>query len=481
MARILYWNVNNFTRDKVFAAAPPADALRASDRLDHMQYILLGAVGGKVPDIIVLVEVGNRSPAVLLEGGVIDSGGNAGMGVLFLLDQLRAWLGQTWCVVPPLRLGEGMQREAVAVFYNAANLQFTGPNLFYDGWGRGIGQAQPVTARTLLRIINYPLAWMNGMPNPANPIPALALNRNENFMIGGVATPIPEYQLAGQWEYYVAPPPARPIPSGIQPPYERGRIFFPNPGCRGPFWVRFRDLAVPRTINLFAVHTSPGATARQGILQMETVPDMTAVAAGEVKVILGDFNVDSFGGDADAYDWMAAAPGHLYTMALDPRDAGAVVAARKPYCMTHFLPLASATPFNAVGVPAPTPQCNVYPRYGYMGSGPGINDSGAIDNFFTAYGAGAGGPAANVTVINTLVGTPFNALPAPPGVTAELTGGLPYPRLVANPIPLAPPPGGINPPPPAIVPWVDPINFQGWHNLGCVHSVSDHLPLMIEI
>ncbi|MBV9788005.1 MAG: hypothetical protein JOZ51_07530, partial [Chloroflexi bacterium] len=62
----------------------------------------------------------------------------------------------------------------------------------------------------------------------------------------------------------------------------------------------------------------------------------------------------------------------------------------------------------------------------------------------------------------------------PGGVTAELTGGLPYPAILTNPIPLGAAPGGINPP-------VDTINFQGWQNFGGIHSTSDHLPLMIDI
>ena len=73
-----------------------------------------------------------------------------------------------------------------------------------------------------------------------------------------------------------------------------------------------------------------------------------------------------------------------------------------------------------------------------------------------------------------MVGTPYNALPAPPGVTPELTGGLPDGAALANAIPLAPAPGGINPP-------FDTINFPAWQNFGVVHSTSDHLPLMIDI
>ena len=208
-----------------------------------------------------------------------------------------------------------------------------GPNLFYNRFPGSpppiIGQGQPVNAATFANITNYPTPWRNALPNPTNPIVALQLNRQHNFMIGGAATPINEWQLAGQWEYYTTPPP-RPIPSPIPPPYPLNRIFFPSAGARGPFWTQFSDLAFMggRLINLFTVHTSP-SSARQGVLRMQNAAEMTAVAAGEVNVILGDFNVDTFGGTAGAYDWMAVPPG-IYTLELDPRvaHAGAVVPAR---------------------------------------------------------------------------------------------------------------------------------------------------------
>lgn len=475
MTRILYWNINNFSLPKIQVAAPPAAAAEAAQRLTYIvNQIMAAPNAGGAPDIIVVVEVFSRVREVGLEGTVLNSGRTAGAAVLLLLNNLRATLGNHWCLVPPLNLGELGQREAVAVFYDSTNLQFTGPNLYYRRWpGTNIGQGQPVAANTFANIIDYPNDWKNGMPNPTNPIAVLQQNRTSNFMIGGVATAIPEWRLAGQWEYYTTPP-ARPIPSPIPPPYPNNRIMFPNTGCRAPFWTQFFDHAFMngRMINLFTVHTSP-STARQAILRMQNIVEMTAVQQDEVNVVLGDFNVDAFGNNAGAYNWMING---IYTMELDPRvaHAGAVVPARKPYCMTHLLPTTDATPYNATGV-APDPQHNVYPRYGYMGSAfPNINDSGAIDNFFTAYDANAGGPAANVTVINTMVGTPYNAFPAPPGVTAELTGGLQYNAGLANPIPQAVTPGGVNP-------GGNMNNFQAWQNFGKVHSTSDHLALMIDI
>jgi hypothetical protein len=80
--------------------------------------------------------------------------------------------------------------------------------------------------------------------------------------------------------------------------------------------------------------------------------------------------------------------------------------------MTHLLPATHATPFNNTGG-VTDPRHNRYPRYGYMGSAfPFLNNVGAIDNFFTAYGGGAAvGPATNITVVNSVVGTPYTSIP----------------------------------------------------------------------
>lgn len=475
MTRLVYWNINNFSLRKIFDANPANAFIPFLTNNFIVNGVMTGPIGGPPPDIIVVVEVFSRVREVGIEGTVLNAGGNAGAGVLQLLDNIRNALGEAWCVVPPLNVGLYGQREAVAVFYNADNLQFTGPNLYFNRYpgtpGTVVGQAQPVNAATFANITDYPLIWKNALPNPTNPIDELVMNRQHDFQVPGVP-PIGEWQLAGQWEYYTG---VRPIPSPVPPAVPANRIRFPALGCRGPFWTQFSDLTVmagPRVINLFSVHTSP-ATAWQAVVNMQQATEMTAVAPGAVNVILGDFNVDSFGAGANAY-WMAA-PAGIYTMALDPRDAGVVNPNRKPYCMTHLLRLLQATPFNPGAGPS-TPTANVYPRYGYMGSSfPVINDSGAIDNIFTAYGAGApGGPAANITVVNKVVGTPYNRMPAPAGVTAELTGGLPFASALANPIPQVVPPGGINPP-------VCTIGFPQLFNFGLIRRTSDHLPLMIDI
>lgn len=486
MARILYWNINNFSRPKVLVAAPVAAALEATQRLNYIvQNVMRGPVGGPIPDIIVVVEIFSRIREVGSEGTPLRATLNAGIGVRTLLAQLRAdavigtvAAGTNWCVVPPLNLGLFGQREAVAVYYNAVNLQFTGPNLLWQlfgGPGNPVGQSQPVTAATHAAIMNYSAGWTNAMP---------ALGRTTTFpVMGGGNVVIPENQLAGEWQYYDTTMVPRPIPSPLPPAIPVTRIQFPYEGCRAPFYTRFLD-GGGRTLHIFSVHTSPGS-ARQAIQHMQDVQEMNAApAATHVNVILGDFNVDTFGNHWGVYNWMMPPLGH-YTCQFDPRvaHAGAPVPARKPYLMTHFLPTVEAMPYNAQGVP-PNPQQDVYPRFGYMGSAwPAINDTGAIDNIFTAYGAGAAGPATNPTVVNTVTGTPYSYLNAapPPGVTPELRNSLPFNSTMPIDMLTATPPanigtGGINGPN-----LVFEGIFQNWNYFGKIYSTSDHMPLMIDI
>lgn len=480
MTRILYWNISNFSMPKIHDTTSWITSSEAFSRESHILEVMCGPTGGPIPDIIVVVEVYSRVREVGAEGTALDVGSDAAQAVLRLLAKIRAdatlgAAGTNWCVVPPLNLGEFGQREAVAVFYNATTIQFTGPNLFYQLYPPppvAIGQSQPVDQATYAAMIPYPAPWLGAMP---------ALGRTTNFP--AINQTIAENQLAGEWQYYTTPP-NRPVPSSPTPPPPTNRLQFPNNGCRGPFYTRFLDLGANRTINLFSIHTSP-ATARGAIQRLASVPEVSAVSAGEVNVLLGDFNIDTFSPAADAYTNLLAGSGGIYTMELDPRvaHAGNVVPARKPYCMTHLLPADQGTPYNNTNGAPTDPQHNVYPRAGYMGSTfQGINDTGAIDNVLTAYGGG--GPAANITVVNTLTGTPYNQFNPPQGVTAELTGGLNFPSTLGTKMLTAIPPatqgvGGIQPGSPGAAFYAN--LFQLWDYMGKRFSTSDHLPLVIDV
>jgi hypothetical protein len=335
------------------------------------------------------------------------------------------------------------------VYYNAATLQFTGPYIWSTT--QGLNLSMPATLVNLGNIANYNASWRNAMPNPNNPIGALQLNRTWNPPAGAAVN---EWQGAGQWEHYLA---------------TGARINFPNAVNRSPYYTRFLDTA-GRTLKIFTVHTSP-ATAVGATNNIASITDL-ALAANEVGVVVGDFNVDTFNMNQNGAYTPLLTLG--YEMLIDCRDATpAVNPNRRPYCLTHLLPVAYATPYNATGV-VPDPQHNVYPRYGYMGS-MGINprqpnNSGAIDNVFVDYAVGLAVPAHNMTIVNTVVGKPYNAVVAPLGVDASLTGGYGYSSSLATAIPG----GGVNPPAPVPL-------FTAWNNFQRIASTSDHLAVLFDV
>lgn len=448
MTSVLYWNVNNFSMGKIRRPDPPYASVMAQDRLNHVVHQV---VAPNPPDIFVIVEVFGRIREVGYQGVVLRPGSNAGLAVGVMLDELRDNLSPYWCAVPPLNVGDFGFREAVAVFYNAQTLQFTGPYAWTLPNALSFNRARPAPAPgDLGRLCDYEDDWEEALPGPNNRDPNLQGVRTWNTAAGAA---IPEAQSAAQWEFYSA---------GAQ------RLNWPGAQNRSPYYARFRETGgANRTIKLFAVHTSP-ASADAAVNTLDEIVEV-APGANEVSLVIGDFNVDSFDMNHNgAYRPIM----NTHEMLLDPRNtAGHVDARRKPYCMTHLLPVDLARPFNDTGVPT-GPQHNVYPRYGYMGSvtiSPrAANDSGAIDNAFVAYGGGLVAPANfNTSIVNTVVGKPYAANP---NIHAELTGGAAYAQTLADPIPA----GGQDPP-------MDAIFFDDWTNYGRVYSTSDHLALRVTV
>jgi hypothetical protein len=285
-----------------------------------------------------------------------------------------------------------------------------------------------------------------------------------------------ENELAGQWEFWTQAATPK-------------RILFPFDETRSPFYTRFRERTPgpgpKRTIKLFAMHTSP-KYAKKGVLKLAKVHELVP-AVDEVTVVVGDFNVDTFTNRA-GYDKLIGAVGGGVanlgmTMAFRSEDAGAIQLSRRPYCLTHLLPTNRATPNGLLGGVAPSPVQDVYPRFGYMGSMGKKNfktpvDTGALDNVLTRYGGGlAVGPATNATIVNTVVGRPYNALtPAPANVTVELTGGLPVTPRLLNPILLP-----VGQDSTSIGAAFGTALFRTWPNFGRLHSTSDHLALVIDV
>jgi hypothetical protein len=456
VTRILYWNIEHFSSNKIdpATAETPLLAQLAIDRRELIGSIFARSGPGLVPqppDIFVIVEVSAHTDPVILEGQALEPARAGGQGVRLLLDTIRNTFGAQWSLVPPLLLGKMGYREAVAVFYDALKLQFAGPYVWCQPTPADETMARPAVQPNLSNLRAYDPRWTGCLPG------------GRDWEVGGVK--VPETQGAGQWEFEKA---------------GGGRLYFPGWDNRSPFYTRFVDLhggpnGGARALKLFSVHTSP-ASSVQAVNRLAEIQELQP-AANEVSVIVGDFNVDTFDMDVNgAYANLVEDVGHGagqgFTLLLDSRDQNVVNTNRRPYCMTHLLPLQQATPWNASG--GAGVNHNVYPRFGYMGSvvpGGALSEAGAIDNALVRYGGGGAAPAHGASVVNPVVGTPYNQAPAPPGVTANLTNGAPYPSSMGTGIPQ---PGGINPP-------FDPGNFYGWNNYGKIRNTSDHLPLYVEI
>ncbi len=465
MTRILYWNLNNFSQRKIDINVPAPNHIRPTWRLTHIVHEVVNPIpppplpanSPPAPDMIVIAECFSRVREVGHPGGAIGSLARVGRGLRLLLDEFRLALGPTWCLVPPLMLGDLGLREGVAVYYNAATLTFTGPWVYSWDAAAGVNRGRALTAATFANRAPYTFNWLQALPDPVNASPPLQLNRSWLTPFGNVE----EWCGAGQWQFQTAAGAA---------------IHFPAAQNRPPFYTRMQENAPGgRTLKVFTVHTSP-ATADQATQNIGQIQEL-AIAAGEVGVVLGDFNVDSFSTVHNpAYNPLR---GLGYTPLIEALDAaGNAVWTRKRYCLTHLLPERLATPFNSVGVPR-DPQHNRYPRFGYMGStrrnpvgGPWIpSNKGAIDNVFVRYPAGAAVPAHNTTIVNTIVGKPYNAVPPPVGVGPNLTGGYAYNASLANPIPL---PAGVNAA-------AGLGTFRNWANFGYISGTSDHLAVIVDI
>ena len=454
MTRVIYWNIEKFSATKINVASPnPLLAMQSTGRLNLIEGVFAPWLGGGEeemewqelpPDIFVVVEVSARTDPVIPEGLPLFGGSGGGRGVRQLLQALRNEFGAHWSLVPPIFLGREGFREGVAVFYNAETVMFEGPYVLSHPAGYALPTALPATVANIETIQNYGAVWNAGFPGGG---------RTWEFEEG---VHIPESQSAGQWAFYAG----------------GNRIYFPGESNRSPFYTRFLDIATGRRLKLFSVHTSP-SSANQAVERLALIPELVP-AENEVSLIVGDFNVDTFGAQAARYNGLLE---NNFRLLLDSRAPGAEVPDlnRKPYCMTHLLPIAQARPWNVVGVPNPDTTHNAYPRYGYMGStlpGGGLSEAGAIDNALVRYGpGGAGEPKASV--VNPVVGTPYNQVAEPPeGVTAELTTGAPYRRSMANEIPQ---PEGVE------APNDIPGEFRSWENFGRIRSTSDHLPLVVEV
>lgn len=421
MTSILYWNIENFGVNKV------QDPNQIQASADRFQYIMRH-IADTDPDIFVIIEV--ETPYNDDRGTLCTGAGENGLAVIYnLLIAANAY----WSLVPALKTGV---KESVGVFYRSDRVQFTGPKL----WAGGNGPTND--AVTALTASDYVAAgW------PTLPVVAVAGG-------AGVNAGVHQNRCAAAVEFRQAPPPL----GGLGPYFDWG-------DTRSPYQTTFWDGA--RDINIITVHAPANfVAATQFLADMATLPEINgALGANEVRLVLGDFNLNALSG-ANTYSNCYQPLTHLgYTVGLRPGAvAGAPVPAYRGYFCTHIAARGKAKAWST------NTRTTYYPAYAYNS-----NAWASIDNVLWASLLPM---APNLTVINGLVGSPYRAAN---GVTgAPNLGNQIFDTDIdwncANENPQWPP----NAPDVGVLhrDWTG-INswFRGWGVYGRTRSTSDHLPL----
>lgn len=471
--RVLIWNIQQFSVNKIFSSSTAVspghgglqDQVAALQRRQVINYVL----NATQPDIIVIVEVSsgeNIAGALATPTGGIESLAH----LLYSFNQHTGTPGG-WNAVPPLYIGTGGRAETIGILYrrtnNAGTLSryFTGPNIWTGGTAGtsvppGMG-APPAVAYT-------------GLPLPIGTV-------NINGMLvppgSGAARQIPPGALhnGNVFENLVA----------ARVDFDDGTGTGTNvdfAGLRQPYMVTFTEAntaggAVQRNLTLFAIHAPPNnVTAATYINVMSTMPDVVgALGPNETRVVGGDFNINLLaanGSDAGAYNPLINAP-NAYSLLVEPSAAGipANLDQYRGYFSTHIRGKHNdaASLFlwsNGIGSPS------YYPGYGYVGSDFAATPVYSIDNVLVWPLAGHN---YQTTIMNTVTGTPLNAVGAPADGPPQ--GAIAMPPILGNPPggwPYAPISGNY--------PGVGAAKaMTGWNNYGRLRNTSDHFGIYVTV
>jgi hypothetical protein len=457
MARILYWNINNFTNEKIntvskkrtrkdveWDSGPPGPAHLAM-MLDTLGDTTDPVTANPVDlDFIIVVEVWARI-GVPNEGQLI--GGSGFLGSYNLLNQIQANVNGNWALVPPVITGTDGQREAIAVYYRTDNWYFLGPATW------------PVA---------YPPAYVAAIP--AGNIPG-----GYPYRAG-----LPQRRSAGQFRFPAVLPPGMLGPAPF--------VNFPGAANRKPWLTAFGDVNNnANLLRIMALHTKPNdmfggpAYADQGTAAIADTYDMTSRppdAANQTDVIVGDFNVDNL----VAGNFAGGGPfGRLIGLGVNPVAPAYTALVRPPvglnpnyesYYHTHGKP-STDSPGEA---PAQILQDTFVPPFWQpLGYYPGREYSDlSIDNALVRYQGGAAPPVnANTTILARVHTTPYLAPGGAPPVMPML-GHYQNGRWMDESI------GAIYAMAPGIFYDLNE-RFREWDNYGTVYSVSDHFALLFDV
>ena len=444
MTRILYWNIEKFAKNKIdnddgqnfergtTITKQDASAARLDYIIEHF-----GNANNR-PDLFVVVEVqtGYDGPGYLVRG-------SGAQGAADLLAEIRTQTNNDhWMLVPPLQTG---RREAVAIYYDSSNYAFTGPR----AWGGGNGPDVDSDTEMQQDEPKYPAPFADALPDRVVPDGLPNAGKNEQTLAAGV-----EFTYAANTMLGTA---------GNAVGFDR----------RAPYWATFAEVDftpdppdVRRQISIFAIHAPAAVNLAQDFLTLlggiaEIVDN---IGDNEVRVVVGDFNVNLLNNDGTLTKNVAYNALPNFALGIDRLgDAPDPVAAYIGYFATHIRPSGNATYWTT------EKRTDYYPGYGCPGSEQ-IRNFFAIDNIFVQYGAHAPGQLDNVTIMSGISGAPFEDYP---------------PLDHTNP--------GHYPFDPAMVDFMVPPDtaaqfeiairsrFVSWNNYRRVRSTSDHLAIMADI
>jgi hypothetical protein len=247
--RILLWNIQSFTLDRIDDKSGNNFAERAASSeksLANSLYIT-NTIEEADPDIFVVLEARTgRGPVAQLATG------NGPAGLIHLLSDIREWTLKDWFLVPPLRVNPpkpltATHTETVGVFWRNDRLAFTGPYVWPGG---GANASGPPIAPGGAAGATYPQPWDRVVPDGTT---------------------------AAAWcRYY----------------NEMGaEVLFNDDTHRRPYWTAFQERAgAGRTVNLYSVHFKPGVDARTAAARFSRLPPPPG--AGQFDVVAGDYNIN---------------------------------------------------------------------------------------------------------------------------------------------------------------------------------------------
>lgn len=421
MARLLYWSIDNFSIAKLQNVQGGNSSLESA----LTQEVITAVLTSQTPDIIVVLDTqtGQGNPGTLINGP-------GEQGAQGLLKLIRATKGDSWSMVPSLRLGEGYMQRGALIFYNTTTLEFTGP------WGWFGSDAGAITTQNASQL----------RPYQSSNLPTGTVNQNSPYNEGRDFN-----QLAGQWEFSI------PVEgqSGLTQ-----TLGFPNSYDRAPFLVTFWDNTTSKAIKLLAYQApEQPAAALMALDRLSKIQELTP-NDNETVVVAGNFNVDLLGESA------------AYKPLLDLNfESGLPIPATNPswpvkgYYGTTIQPEQDAVYVqDKEQYPGGAGEGSSF--QGYMNN----TDELSIDNVFVK----SSSPVSknNFTILNGIVGSPY--LETTAGVP---TGTLAFPPIMTNTfgnfssdthLKSSPDPTELN-------------LFRSWNNYDKIVQTSSHLPLVLDL